>query len=66
MTNPDVGIFSHSFSRVDFDGTTATNDDDLSILCNHAQVLLQVDVRQHLEDEIRSLAVSQLCWSNDC
>ena len=51
------GVPAHGVARIDLDGAAVSDHHDPAELRDHGQILGEVDVRQHLQDHIRALAV---------
>src|SRR5436853_269934 len=51
---------AHGVARVDFDAAAAADDDDAAELRKKAQVLGEVHVGEHFEDEIDAAAAGQV------
>ena len=56
----DVGVAAHRVARIDFNRPAAADDDHAAVLRQHAQILSQIDVRGHLQDQIDALVGGQL------
>src|SRR5206468_4287011 len=56
----DRRVFPHGPARIDLDGPTVADDDDAAEARHHVDVLLEVDVREHLEDHVRAVVAGEL------
>src|SRR5258706_11944864 len=55
----DVGVAGHRLPRVDLDAASIAHDHDAAIARQHRQILVEVDVGEHLDDRIYAAAAGQ-------
>ena len=53
----DGGVAPECLARIDFDASARADDDDPAVAREDAEVLVQIDVRGHLEDEVDTASV---------
>ena len=56
----DRGVLVHGEPRVDLDGAAVADDRDAPAHREGAEVLLEIHVRQHLEDDVHALTSGEL------
>lgn len=56
----DLAVAEHEVARVDLDVASVADDDDATEGSQHGDVLLKVDVGQHLQDDVDAPASCQL------
>ena len=50
----------HRLARIDFHTATIADDDDATLRREHAQIVVQIHVSQHLENDINAFAAGEL------
>ena len=53
-------VAAHRVARVDFDAPAVADDDDAAEPGEHAEIAIEVDVREHFEDHVRPATVRRV------
>ena len=56
----NVGVAHHGLPRVDLDATAVADDDHSAVLRENCQILIEIHIREHLEDQVHPPALGQL------